>query len=114
MNMVRIRRIIEMRKELKAPPLLPPKLKKNGMEPMDNTPRDIIIFHFVLRNSRVSYDDPVVLAIYESESGGKEGPWKMTTTSEEFCLSINQIIDLPSVFSIEFEFEIVQPIKIDL
>ncbi|GMR48148.1 hypothetical protein PMAYCL1PPCAC_18343, partial [Pristionchus mayeri] len=114
MNMVRIRRIMEMRKELAAPPLLPPKLKKSSLEAVDKSPRDIVIFHFQLRNSTISFPRPLLLSIHESESGGREGPWKLSAFSDRFELPLNDFVDLPSVFSIQFEFEIVQPMKIEL
>ncbi|KAF8370831.1 cpna-4, partial [Pristionchus pacificus] len=114
MNMVRIRRILDMRKELKAPPLLPPRIKNKNLECSDKNSRDIVIFHFQLRNTILTLTEPVILFIHESESGGREGPWKTIALSEQFFLRANELNDLPALFSTEFEFEIIQRLKIEL
>ncbi|KAK6751146.1 hypothetical protein RB195_002862 [Necator americanus] len=115
MNMVRIRHIMEMRRACKAPPLLPPKLKKTSC---DNTDRktgtkDILDIHLSLRNIRceTATSQTLMCLFYESE-GGRNGPWKLITGTDTFPTCPG--IDIPDVFSIEYMFERPQPIRVEL
>uniref|UniRef100_A0A0N5AJF1 Copine domain-containing protein n=1 Tax=Syphacia muris TaxID=451379 RepID=A0A0N5AJF1_9BILA len=90
--MVRIRHIIEMRRALKAPPLLPPKIK-----------RDLKIELFT--------SSQLICLFYES-SGGANGPWNLQTSTD--VLDKNAEIDLHGAFAIEYSFEKTQYIKVDI
>lgn len=96
----------------------------------DFIPLGLICF----RNTILTLTEPVILFIHESESGGREGPWKTVNyppplpslplldthspfqiaLSEQFFLRANELNDLPALFSTEFEFEIIQRLKIEL
>uniref|UniRef100_A0A7I4YPB0 Copine domain-containing protein n=1 Tax=Haemonchus contortus TaxID=6289 RepID=A0A7I4YPB0_HAECO len=115
MNVVRIRHIMEMRRACKAPPLLPPKLKKSSCDNSDRKTavKDILDIHLSLRNipSDASTSKSLMCLFYESE-GGRNGPWKMINGTDTFpnCSAI----DIPDVFSIEYMFERPQPIRVEL
>lgn len=113
--MVRIRHIMEMRRASKAPPLLPPKLKKSSCDNSDRKAgvKEILDIHLSLRNIRsdAATSKNLMCLFYESE-GGRNGPWKLITGTDTFpsCSGI----DIPDVFSIEYMFERPQPIRVEL
>ncbi|KAK6052569.1 hypothetical protein COOONC_09926 [Cooperia oncophora] len=115
MNVVRIRHIMEMRRACKAPPLLPPKLKKSSCDNSDRKAalKDILDIHLSLRNIRsdAAKSTCLMCLFYESE-GGRNGPWKLINGTDSFptCTAI----DIPDVFSIEYMFERPQPIRVEL
>ncbi|EYB94417.1 hypothetical protein Y032_0172g382 [Ancylostoma ceylanicum] len=115
MNMVRIRHIMEMRRASKAPPLLPPKLKKSSCDNSDRKTgiKDILDIHLSLRNIRcdAASSKTLMCLFYESE-GGRNGPWKLITGTDTFPTCTG--IDIPDVFSIEYMFERPQPIRVEL
>ncbi|KAF1756212.1 hypothetical protein GCK72_012665 [Caenorhabditis remanei] len=79
--MVRIRHIMEMRRACKAPPLLPPKLRKEGSESTDRRgPKDVMDLTFrvnTLAPERYP-SSSFYLHLYESQDSS-EGPWNLMT-----------------------------------
>ncbi|KAF1756209.1 hypothetical protein GCK72_012662 [Caenorhabditis remanei] len=77
--MVRIRHIMEMRRACKAPPLLPPKLRKEGSESTDRRgPKDVMDLTFrvnTLAPERYA-SSSFYLHLYESQDSS-EGPWNL-------------------------------------
>ncbi|CAI2352286.1 unnamed protein product [Caenorhabditis sp. 36 PRJEB53466] len=112
--MVRIRHIMEMRRACKAPPLLPPKLRKEGSEASDRRGvKDVIDLSF-----RVSTRAPERLAsnafyvhLYESQDS-LEGPWSLITESDR--LNVNDVAVLDDLFAIEFCFERLQWLRLEI
>ncbi|CAD6191308.1 unnamed protein product [Caenorhabditis auriculariae] len=114
MNMVRIRHIMQMRRACKAPPLLPPKLRKDNSEGSDRRGgRDIIDVHFRIRNvfSGNPSSSVFFLNVYESERGN-EVTWNLVTSTEK--LDKEQDYELENILSLEYYFERAQPLRVDL
>ncbi|EFO90972.1 hypothetical protein CRE_03572 [Caenorhabditis remanei] len=92
MNMVRIRHIMEMRRACKAPPLLPPKLRKEGSESTDRRgPKDVMDLTFrvnTLAPERYA-SSSFYLHLYESQDSS-EGPWNLMA---RFDLEIRSMAD---------------------
>ncbi|ULT93241.1 hypothetical protein L3Y34_003019 [Caenorhabditis briggsae] len=114
MNMVRIRHIMEMRRACKAPPLLPPKLRKEGSESTDRRgPKDVMDLTFKVNTlaperypSRTFY-----FHLYESQDSS-EGPWNLITESDR--LGTDDVANLEDFLAIEFSFERLQWFKMEI
>ncbi|CAL2038794.1 unnamed protein product [Caenorhabditis brenneri] len=114
MNMVRIRHIMEMRRACKAPPLLPPKLRKEGSESTDRRGvKDVMDLTFRVNTlaperypSRSFY-----LYLYESQDSS-EGPWNLITESD--LLGTDDVAALEDFLAIEFSFERLQWFKMEI
>ncbi|EFO99683.1 hypothetical protein CRE_29223 [Caenorhabditis remanei] len=114
MNMVRIRHIMEMRRACKAPPLLPPKLRKEGSESTDRRgPKDVIDLTFrvnTLAPERYP-SSSFYLHLYESQDSS-EGPWNLITETDR--LGTNDTAVLEDFLAIEFSFERLQWFKMEI
>uniref|UniRef100_A0A7E4WAG3 Copine domain-containing protein n=1 Tax=Panagrellus redivivus TaxID=6233 RepID=A0A7E4WAG3_PANRE len=114
MNMARIRHILEMRRANKAPPLLPPRVKRGSDADVKRLgPKEIVDIHVKIRKFRVTKSKSnAIMCIFSESEDNTSGPWRMSTASEVLQKEID--IDLPSVFAIEFQFERTQLIKLDI
>ncbi|TMS39696.1 hypothetical protein L596_006180 [Steinernema carpocapsae] len=112
MNMARIRHIMEMRRASKAPPLLP-KLKRSSDERRNGGPKDFLDIHLRIRDFQVGLgaSQSIVCIFYESE-GGTQGPWKLCTSTD--IMAKIQSNDVFNAFSVEFEFDQFQQIKLEI
>ncbi|EFO99682.1 hypothetical protein CRE_29220 [Caenorhabditis remanei] len=114
MNMVRIRHIMEMRRACKAPPLLPPKLRKEGSESTDRRgPKDVMDLTFrvnTLAPERYP-SSSFYLHLYESQDSS-EGPWNLITETDR--LGTNDTAVLEDFLAIEFSFERLQWFKMEI
>uniref|UniRef100_A0A1I7UIL1 Copine domain-containing protein n=2 Tax=Caenorhabditis tropicalis TaxID=1561998 RepID=A0A1I7UIL1_9PELO len=114
MNMVRIRHIMEMRRACKAPPLLPPKLRKEGSESSDRRGvKDVMDLTFrvnTLAPERFP-SSSYYLHLYESQDSS-EGPWTLITESDR--LGTGDVAALEDFLAIEFSFERLQWFKMEI
>ncbi|KAF1756201.1 hypothetical protein GCK72_012654 [Caenorhabditis remanei] len=112
--MVRIRHIMEMRRACKAPPLLPPKLRKEGSESTDRRgPKDVMDLTFrvtTLAPERYP-SSSFYLHLYESQDSS-EGPWNLITETDR--LGTNDTAVLEDFLAIEFSFERLQWFKMEI
>ncbi|VDM49597.1 unnamed protein product [Toxocara canis] len=118
MNMARIRHIMAMRKALKAPPLLPPKIKSRERSLGGDTdkrtgPKDIIDVNLQIRDLRTELGSSrIVVCLFSESECGRDGPWKLVATSD--AVPKNATIDIPEIFAIEYAFERSQFIKLEI
>lgn len=114
MNMVRIRHIMEMRRACKAPPLLPPKLRKEGSESSDRRgTKDVMDLTFkvnTLAQERFS-SGSFYFHLYESQDSS-EGPWNLITETDR--LGTDGLAVLEDFLAIEFSFERLQWFKMEI
>ncbi|KAF1756208.1 hypothetical protein GCK72_012661 [Caenorhabditis remanei] len=112
--MVRIRHIMEMRRACKAPPLLPPKLRKEGSESTDRRDsKDVMDLTFrvnTLAPERYP-SSSFYLHLYESQDS-PEGPWNLITETDR--LGTNDTAVLEDFLAIEFSFERLQWFKMEI
>uniref|UniRef100_A0A8R1I9D1 Copine domain-containing protein n=1 Tax=Caenorhabditis japonica TaxID=281687 RepID=A0A8R1I9D1_CAEJA len=113
MNMVRIRHILEMRRACKAPPLLPPKSRREGSDPTGRNVKDVLDLSFrisILAPERFTAQFYHV-NIYESQDS-VDGPWNLVSETDR--LSIDDVAVLEDLFAIEFSFERVQWFRVEI
>ncbi|VDK37713.1 unnamed protein product [Gongylonema pulchrum] len=116
--MVRIRHIIEMRKALKADPLLPP-ISKNRERSFTDAydrkmaPKDIIEVDLQIRELMTDCFkfDNIVCLVSENECDC-DGPWKLVTTTEVIPKASE--ISIPGAFTFEFIFERDRQLRLEI
>lgn len=105
---------MEMRRACKAPPLLPPKLRKEGSESTDRRGvKDVMDITFRV-NTLVPERFPTssyFFHLYESQDSS-EGPWNLISETER--LGTNDVACLDDFLAIEFSFERLQWFKMEI
>uniref|UniRef100_A0A915CSX0 Copine C-terminal domain-containing protein n=1 Tax=Ditylenchus dipsaci TaxID=166011 RepID=A0A915CSX0_9BILA len=130
MNMVKLRQILELRRATKAPPLIPPKIRRGigGETETRRGPKEIVDIHLQLKNLRVApkkfssktniSNSRTIACVFSESEDGQTGPWKVSTASELQLSCQEELrscrVDMPSVFAVEFQLERSQFIKLDV
>ncbi|CAB3405964.1 unnamed protein product [Caenorhabditis bovis] len=104
---------MEMRRACKMPPLLPPKLRKETCDSDKKGVKDVLDISMRIQivapeklSSKFYY-----LQLFESQDNS-DGPWNLITESEQ--LDSYETYELEEIFAIEYCFERLQWIRIDV